>query len=436
MTRQGTLRTSNKNQGRKRSLGAGVACTTLAATAALMGLSPTVASASPVVTLQFWNTYNPVGKPSEVSTMQGILNQFEKENPGIKVISVQVPYGDLLAKFIAAAAAGDPPALLRSDIAWVPTLAADGVLLNMSGQKWAQPILKGALPGPLSTNYYKGSYYGIPDDTNTQAMFWNKTEFAAAGLSAPPTTLAQLWADAAKLTNSAKGQFGLSVGGTDLWNVAPYIWSDGGALTNASLTSATGYMNGTATESAITELVSLDKAGDIGSDFVGGSGAVSDETGFSKGDYAIEIDGPWAVPTFNEASALNYGVALFPSGSGGSVSTVGGEDLVIARDAPNIADAKLLAAFLAGPYAQTQMAARGDMAGYTSDAAVEVKDNPYLGIFAQQLLTARARPVAPGYPELDADFSAELQEVLAGKLSVSDAMTTAATEANAALSNP
>ena len=76
------------------------------------------------------------------------------------------------------------------------------------------------------------------------------------------------------------------------------------------------------------------------------------------------------------------------------------------------------------------------MAGYTSDAAAEVKANPYLGVFAQQLLTARARPVAPGYPELDADFSAELQEVLAGNLSVSDAMSTAAQEANAALSNP
>ena len=408
MTRQGTLHTDNNNRGRKRSLGAGVACTTLAAAAAFMGLSPTMASASsPVVTLQFWNTYNAVGKPSEFSTMQGILSRFEKENPGIKVISVKVPYADLLAKFIAAAAAGNPPAVLRSDIAWVPTLAADGVLLDMSRQKWAQPILKGALPGPLSTNYYEGSYYGIPDDTNTQAMFWNKTEFAAAGLSGPPTTLAQLWADAATLTNSAKGRFGLSVGGTDLWNVAPFIWSDGGALTNSSLTSATG--------------------------FVGGSGAVSDETGFSKGEYAIEVDGPWAVPTFNGVSGLNYGVATFPSGPGGSISTVGGEDLVIARDAPNIADAKLLAGYLAEPYAQTQMAARGDMAGYTADAAREVKDNPYLGVFAQQLLTARARPVAPGYPELDADFTAELQEIQAGKLDVSDAMNTAAQEANAAL---
>ena len=437
MTREATLGTNKKQRDRKRSWGAGLACTTLAATAALIGLGPVAASAStPVVTLQFWNTYDAVGSPSEFSTMQGILDRFEKEHPGLEVVSVKVPYGDLLAKFISAAAAGDPPALLRSDIAWVPTLAADGVLLNMSGQKWARSILKGALPGPLSTNLYHNAYYGLPDDTNTQAMFWNKTEFAAAGLYGPPTTLAQLWADAATLTNSAKGQFGLSVGGTDLWNVAPFIWSDGGALTNGSLTSATGYMNGPATESAITELVSLDKAGDIGSDFVGGSGAVSDETGFSKGEYAIEIDGPWAVPTFKAASGLSYGVTLFPSGPGGSISTVGGEDLVIARDAPNIADAKLLAAYLAEPYAQTHMAAIGDMTAYTSDAAVEVKDNPYLGIFAQQLLTARARPVAPGYPELDADFSAELQEVQAGKLSVSDAMTTAATEADAALSNP
>ena len=432
-----TPASARTKQPRRRPPGVGAAATALAASAALMGLSPTAASAAtPTVTLQFWNTYNAVGKPSEFSTMQGILAKFEKENPGIKVVSVKVPYGDLLAKFIAAAAAGNPPAVLRSDIAWVPSLAADGVLLNMSRQKWAQPILKAALRGPLSTDYYGGSYYGIPDDTNTQSMFWNKTLFAAAGLSGPPTTLAQLWADAATLTNSSKGVFGLSVGGTDLWNVAPYIWSNGGALTNSGLTSAEGYMNGTATEATLTELVNLDKAGDIGSDFVGGSGAVTDETGFSKGEYAIEIDGPWAVPTFNAASGLDYGVAPFPSGPGGSVSTVGGEDLVIARDAPNLADAEKLAAFLAQPYAQTQMAQRGDMSGYTADAAREVKENPYLGVFAQQLLTARARPVAPGYPELDADFSAELQDVLAGNLSVSNAMNTAASEADAALSNP
>jgi len=396
--------------------------------------SPATASASSTVTLQFWNTYNTTDK--EASTMQNVvLAKFEKENPGIKVVSVVVPYDDLLAKFIAAAAAGNPPAVLRSDIAWVPSLAADGVLVNMSRQKWAQPILKDALPGPLSTNLYDGSYYGIPDDTNTQVLYYNKADFAAANLS-PPTTIAQLFADAATLTIPSKGQFGLGIDGTDIWNVAPYIWSDGGSFTNSAITTASGYMNGTATEAAVSELVSLDKAGDIGSDFVGGSGSVSGETAFPKGEYAMYIDGPWAFPTYAGDKFSDFGTELFPAGPGGTVSTVGGEDIVIARDAPNIVDAKKLAAFLAGSFAQTQMADQGDMAGYTSDAAAEVKANPYLGVFAKQLLTARARPVAPGYPELDADFSAELQEVLAGNLSVSDAMSTAAQEANAALSNP
>lgn len=420
-------------RGTKCYLGIGVAATTLAASAALAGVAPGVSSASPrTVTLQFWNTYNTTDK--EASTMQDvILARFEKENPGVKVESIVVPYADLLQKFIAAAAAGNPPALLRSDIAWVPSLAAEGVLLNMSKQKWAQPLLKAALAGPRSTNWYKGAYYGIPDDTNTQVLFWNKTDFAAANLSGPPTTLAQLFSDAATLTNSSKGQYGLGVDGTDIWNVAPYIWSDGGSFTNSSLTSATGYMNGTATEAAVQQLVNLNKAGDIGSDFVGGSGAVSGEVAFPKGQYAMYIDGPWAIPTYKADKFSAYGTAAFPSGPGGSVSTVGGEDLVIAKDAPNLADAEKLAQFLAEPWAQTEMADQGDMSGYATDANREVRANPYLKVFAQQLLTARARPVAPGYSELDADFSAELQEVLAGKLSVADAMNTAATEANAAL---
>jgi multiple sugar transport system substrate-binding protein len=432
MTRGMRMNITKHQRGRKRSLGVSIAATTLAATTALIGLTPTVSSASPVVTLQFWNTYNTTD--TEASTMQNVvLKKFEQENPGIKVTSVVVPYADLLQKFIAAVAAGNGPAVLRSDIAWVPSLAAEGVLTNVTHLKWAQPILKAALAGPLSTNYYKGSYYGVPDDTNTQVLFWNKTLFSAAHLAGPPTTMAQLWADAVELTNKSKGQYGLGVDGTDIWNVSPYIWSSGGGFTNPALTTCTGYMNGKATEATLQELANLDKAGDIGSDFVGGAGAVSGETGFPKDEYAMYIDGPWAVPTYRQEHFSAYGMALIPKGPAGSISVVGGEDLVIPRNTKNMADAVKLEQFLAGPFAQLQMANQGDMTGYTTDQPKEVKQQPYLSIFAQQLKTAEARPVAPGYSVLDADFSAEMQEVLAGKLSVPDAMSTAATEGNAAL---
>ena len=172
---------------------------------------------------------------------------------------------------------------MRSDIIWVPELASQGALLNLTHQGWFQPIKKDALPGPLSTNFYKGGYYGMPDDTNTQVLFWNKADFAAAGLSGPPTTLAQLFADVPKLTNKGKGQFGLGVDGTDIWNISPYVWSSGGSFTNSGATTTSGFMNGNATESTLGQLVSLYKAGDVGTDFLGGSGAISGETGLPEG---------------------------------------------------------------------------------------------------------------------------------------------------------
>jgi multiple sugar transport system substrate-binding protein len=417
---------------RKSLLAGACAVTTMASLVGTGVVSTAVASASPTVNLQFWNAYNTTDK--EAVTMQNVvLAKFEQENPGIKVTSVVVPYAQLLQKYIAAAAAGDPPAVMRSDIIWVPELASQGILMNLSHQSWFQPIKNDALPGPLSTNYWKGSYYGMPDDTNTQVLFWNKADFATAGISGAPATLGQLWADAQKLTNKSKGQYGLGVDGTDIWNVAPYIWSGGGSFTDPNYGTTTGFMNGSATESTLQEMLNLQKSGVIGNDFLGGSGSVSGETGFPKGTYAMYVDGPWAVPTYRQDHFSNYGMTLVPKGAGGSVSTVGGEDLVVANDVQHQADSIKLAQFLTSPFAQLQMADQGDLATYKSDSAAEVKQQPYLSIFVQQLATAKARPVSPAYTRLDTDFSNELQEAIAGKLPLDNAMNAASGQANAAI---
>ncbi len=431
MSRRTPSSMTTSRSAKRRPFVRGLACAILAAGATLLGLTPTVASAAPTVTLEFWNTYNTTDK--EASTMQNVvLKRFEQLNPGVRVTSVVVPYSQLLQKYIAAVAAGDPPAVLRSDIIWVPQLAQEGALMNLTHLKWFQPIKAASLPGPLSTNYYKGSYYGVPDDTNTQVLFWNKSLFAAAGLE-PPKTLSQLWVDAQKLTNKSKGVYGLGIDGTDIWNVGPYVWSGGGSFTNKSYTSAAGFVNGVDTEDVLLQMLNLNAAGDIGTDFRGGAGAVSGETGFAKGEYAMYIDGPWAVPTYREEHFSDYGMEVMPKGPGGSISVVGGEDLVLANNVPNKADAIKLLQFLASPFAQLQMANQGDLAGYAPDIAAEVKAQPYLKVFTQQLLTAEARPVSPGYTKFDTIFSNALQEAVAGKVSLAAAMQTVAAEGTAAL---
>jgi ABC-type glycerol-3-phosphate transport system substrate-binding protein len=70
---------------------------------------------------------------------------------------------------------------------------------------------------------------------------------------------------------------------------------------------------------------------------------------------------------------------------------------------------------------------------FKSDAAQEVKNTPYYSVFAKQLLTSRIRANSPGYSQLDTDWSNELQQVLAGTVTVSAGLSTAAQEANTAL---
>jgi multiple sugar transport system substrate-binding protein len=398
----------------------------LALGAAACGGSTSAGSGNKTVTITFWNAYNETD--TEASTMAHVvIPKFEKANPGIKVESVVYPDTVLLQKYLAAAAAGDPPDLMRADIADVPQLAGQGLIVETSKLPWFASIAKESLPGPLQTTVYKGGNYGLPLDTNTQALFWNKTDFAAAGITAPPTTMTQLFADAAKLTDKAKHQYGLGVDGTDIWNVAPYIWSQGGALTNSSYTTAAGYLNDPATVAAVQKLVSLEKQGVIGTDFLGGTGAVSGEEGFPKGEYAMYIDGPWAVSTYAALKPVpDYGIAMFPAGSAGSFSTVGGEDVVISRQSQNLADTEKFAKFLESPFSQLAMAKAGQMSALATTATAEVTATPYYSIFADQLKTAMDRPVTANYGKLDSDFSDALQEILAGKTSVQAGLTSAA----------
>jgi multiple sugar transport system substrate-binding protein len=429
---------SNKGVTRRKAgtaLKVSVACTALAASGAVVGLSGLASAASKpkTVTLQFWNTYNTADK--EASTMaKVIIPRFEKLNPGIKVVSVQIPYGDLLQKFITSSAAGNPPDVLRSDIAWVAQLAQSGVAVNVGKLKGFAAIKKDTLPGPLATTEVGGKYFALPDDTNTQALYWNKADFAAAGISGPPTTINQMITDAQMLTIPSKQQYGLGVDGTDIWNMAPYIWSMGGSFTNKSYTQASNYMDSGATQTAVTTLVGLLKAGDIGSDFQGGASKVSGEQGFPLGEYAMYIDGPWAVPTYSALSPVpSYGIAAFPSGSAGSISTVGGEDTVVASDGHHVTDAEKFAEFLDTPFAQLAMAAQGDMSTEKSDAALEVKATPYYSVFTKQLLTAEIRANSAGYSQLDTDWSNAIGEILAGNVTVAAGLATAAQESDQAL---
>jgi ABC-type glycerol-3-phosphate transport system substrate-binding protein len=388
--------------------------------------------ASSSVTLTFWNSYT----GTQVTTIEHtIIPRFEKLNPGIKVVNTSFPYGETLQKYLAAAAAGDPPDVFRTDIAWTAELAGDGVALKVSNLPWYKALVKQALPGPLLTTEYHGSAYSLPLDTNTIALFWNKTDFYAAGIANPPTTVSQLISDAQKLTIPSKDQYGLGVDSTDMWDVSPYIWSMGGSFTNKNYTESGGFMNSGPTITAVKTLVQGYNGGHgyIGPDIISTTGD-SGEAEFPSGKYAMYIDGPWAVPTFQALKPVpNFGIVPMPAGVGGSHTPTGGEDVVVSKGGKHLADAELFARFLDSSSSQLTMASIGQMSAFSNDAAAEVKTTPYYKAFAAALKNAYVRPVSKYYGAVDTAFSNAFEEILAGKVSVTQGMDNAANASDAAL---
>jgi len=64
---------------------------------------------------------------------------------------------------------------------------------------------------------------------------------------------------------------------------------------------------------AVQQLVTLESTGVIGSDFVGGSGSISGETGF-HGKYAMYMDGTWRPTRTSTPTSPGYTTEPIPAG--------------------------------------------------------------------------------------------------------------------------
>jgi multiple sugar transport system substrate-binding protein len=388
------------------------------------------------VTITFWHAYaeNPAA-PEMQRLTKIVIPRFEKLNPGVKVQQIPFSYGSLQQKLTTSAAGGTLPDLIRSDLAWVPQYAKLGVFAPLNR---VMPDFKrfanAMFPGTLATNYYKGNYYGLPLDTNTRVLMYSREALSAAGITAAPKTFADLRSAAPKL--KAKETFLFADGGTGGWNVLPWIWSGGGSLTNQTYTKATGFLNSARSVAAVQLLVDLYKQGAIPSLILGDQGAVGTENGLADGKYATILDGPWMLPIFAKAHpGFKVATAPVPAGPGGSISVVGGEDIVLTQTSKNKAAALKFLRFMISPWAQTQMARAGQMPVRKDVSQNLTKINPGFAIFAKQLETARPRTPHPNWPKIDSVLGAAVASAIKGDRSTQAALDDAAGQIDALLAS-
>lgn len=378
------------------------------------------------VTVQYWHTMS----DAETAKLDEVIATFEAANPGIRIEATRYAYDDFKQALLTGIAGGEPPDVARLDIAWVPQFAEMGALEAMDA---ALPDLSdrldGFFPGPLATNYWNGQYWGLPLNTNTQVLLYNAAQFEAAGLEVP-TTVEDFATAACALTNGDQ-QYGYALGGTYFWAPAPLFYAQGGSITNADVTTATGFVNSLESVAAYQTLVDLYNQGCISPNLLGGGVGTAD--GHATGLYSMIIDGPWMVDIYkNSYPDFEVNFALIPAGANGTSSVVGGEDVVLFGNSGERDASIQWINYLLTEDAQLAMAQVGVIPTLTSLVGNEALPE-YFGIFMEQLQTAQARTPTPVWGDIDNSLNNAFQYMLRGEKTVQQALDDAAAEIDALL---
>lgn len=400
--------------------------------AAAMGLAPMLranAQGTPVVnedvsgTVVYWSTYNTVSPEYQVLTEQ-VIPAFNERYPNVTIDAQSIPDTEMRQKLLTAAAGGETPDVARMDIVQVPEFAEMGALAAVDDlvPEWAS-YAERFYPGPLATNTYNGKYYGIPLDTNTRVIFYNPALLEQAGITDPPATFDDFTAAAQTLKDA--GIVAYSEGGTSAWNMLPWIWSNGGGITNEDYTQAGGVLNGEATVGAVEMVKGWLDNGMMSEAVLGGGLATSQE--LAEGSVAMIVDGPWMPAIFKaQYPDFEFGLARFPEGPGGSISVVGGENTVLFDASENKEAALAFAMFLADPQAQLAMATTGQMP-VLSEITAEDDVPDYFPTFLEQLQTAQPRTPSPNWTRIEEAVTAAIYQVMTGELDAQSALDEAAT---------
>ena len=351
-------------------------------------------------------TWQTMWSGNTLTLLSQMVSEFNSTHPDIHVTESNIPSATGDAKLLSEVAAGDPPDVFTE---WNPVLgeyAADGSIQSI------QPDLTGTYSGlenwmypiALQGGEYKGTLYALPMSMNSWALYYNKSMLKAAGISAPPTTLAALYADSAKewkISGGKLSQIGFYPDYESAGSPFEYFSSFFGAvncLDSSGQYDLAGCAGAKNEANLFAQYDTYPYSLVSAMETAYGSVAGGDDDAFVAGKEGFNMDGPWEgaqnIPVTNPAMASNFGVVPFPNTVGGPSTFGQGNYNIIPKGAAHPKQAFEFMAWLAGYNNETfnsQMDPKGGWMpaspSVVSQPAYQtwLKANPWLNVFVEQM---------------------------------------------------
>jgi multiple sugar transport system substrate-binding protein len=304
------------------------------------------------------------------------------------------------------AAHDDTMDILGLDVTWEAEFAQAGWIAPWTGQNKAQAE-NGTLKPALDTAMWKGQLVAVPDNSNTQLLWYN-----SALTPHPPTTWAQMIADAEHLAKEGKPHYieiqGAQYEGATVW-FNTMVASAGGTVLNPDATKVTLGAPAVKALSIMKELASSPAADPSLSVQMENDNRLA----FEAGNAAFELNYPFVYPAMkadNPKLFKTFKWALFPEVIPGQPAkvTIGGTDLAVSAYSQHKALAFQAALCLRDQQNQIINANVGGVPPTIASLYNNPKlfaDYPFHADILKELEDASVRPKTPVYQVVSIDIS-------------------------------
>lgn len=348
--------------------------------------------------------------PPQVTWMKGVIAQFHKQFPQYAKTAVTVkfvPWTVRTTQWQNALASGkggpDVTELGNTD---TPTVAGQGMLADITGNVNSWKNKADIVSGMLANDTQSGKVFAVPWFGGVRGIWYRKDQFAAAGISAPPTTWAELVSDAQALMKKFPGTYGLGAPSNYTNAIVSFIWGADGQVAVQQGGKWVGQLTTPQSEAGIQLYVNLYRkyhvspAKYIGQTELGNPGATSGGSNedFALGKLDMYIDGPWAKAEFpNSKYQAQWASFPIPSRSGAhpAPAFAGGSDLGVWAKSEHAAAAWALVQVMDSMANSTSFAnSQGFFPPYTSQlTGGAYSSDPLMAGFAKAATTTQISPL-------------------------------------------
>lgn len=409
------------------------------------GAGEAAAPSGEVKVMEAWSRMTDVAQES----IMGIIDNYNEQNEiGAQVEFVyiaQTQGSQADEKLLTAVAGGSPPAVYYADRFTVPQFAHQGFFTNITDLAEAAGVTQDQYwDFAWEETIYKGGIYALSFDTDTRALWYNKTLMEEAGVDpeSPPTNLDELAEVMEALTVRGAGgavtRFGFNPI-RDQAQLYTWGWAFGGQFQDPDTKRIT-FSHPQVIEAAYRQKEFVEAVGvqDIDAQQAACAGGACNgpNNPFLTGQQVMSWNGNWMVAQTQQFTPdTEYGVVPIPGPDGPApfASWAGGWSWCVPQGYEDVESAFDACAYFCGPVGQEKYNKDTFHIPTIKSLAEDpfFRDNPLHAVFMDLLPVSHARPPIPFGSKLwDLQVKAYTDEIPHGLKTIEQALEDIDTEIN------